>query len=157
MVIDSTLKCVQTYHVGTHDVNIAPGRNLIRDDIGRALLEHKAFKEMVGSKALGFAGQIVVAIPPGEDPAKAKPIAGGKTPVTPPEGETAVSGMNIGDAIVVINECSNVDQLQDILNRDSRLGIKRAVETRIAVLAAEVTAEQAAIDAAAKKAAESGE
>lgn len=146
MVIDSTLKCVQSYHVLGQDVHITPRRNLIRDDVGRALMEYKPFKEMLSSKAHGFAGQIVVVIPPGEDPAKAKPQAGGKTPVVPPDGETAVSGMTIPEAIKVINECQNVDQLQDIFNRDPRAGIKKAVEARIEVLAAEARNEQAQID-----------
>lgn len=153
MVIDSTLKCVQTYHVGTHDVNLAPGRNLIRDDVGRALLENKAFQEMVKSKAIGFAGQIVVTIPPAPDPATVKPVPGGKTPVVPPDGETAVSGMNVPDAVKIINECSLVDQLQDILQRDTRAGVKKAAEARIEALAAIARSEQSAIDEENKKAA----
>lgn len=146
MVIDSTLKCVQTYHVLDKDINIKPGRNLIPEDQGRALMKHKAFLDMVNAKTLGFAGQVKVVIPPSENPADAKPVPGGKTPAVPPDGETAVSGMSVKDAVTVINECSDVEQLRDILDRDTRAGIKKAVEARIDVLAAEARNEQAAID-----------
>lgn len=156
MVIDSTLKCVQTYHVLGQDVDIKPGRNLIRDDLGRDLVASKAFNDMVKTKAIGFAGQVVVTIPPAPDPATVKPVAGAKAPVVPPDGETAVSGMNVADALGVINECRDIDQLRDILNRDPRVGVKKGVEARIDVLAAEARNEQAEIekaDAAAKAAA----
>lgn len=154
MVIDSLLKCVQTYHVLGTDVDIKPGRNLIRDDLGRALMASKPFQDMINAKALGFAGQVTVAIPPAADPATVKPVAGAKAPATPPDGETAVSGMNVPDAVKVINECKDVDQLRDILVRDPRAGIKKAVEARIDILAGEARDEQAKIEA--EKKAESG-
>lgn len=144
MVIDSTAKCVHTYPTDLGDVNIVPGRNLIRDDVGRLLMKSKPFQDMIHSKALGFQKTIVITIPPAEDPATAKAQPGGATPATPPEGETAVSGMNVRDAIAVINECRVVDQLQDIQLRDPRAGVKKACMDRIKVLAAEAESDKPA-------------
>lgn len=137
MIVDSLAKCVHTYEVPKGIIDIVPGRNLIADDKGRELMAYKPFLDMVNAKTIGFAGMIRVVIPPAADPATAPAQPGGKSPAVPPTGETAVSGMSVKDATVVINECSVVDQLRDILERDPRAGIKKVCEARIAVLAAE--------------------
>jgi hypothetical protein len=137
MIVDSTQKCVQTYNTKFGEINIIPGRNLIRDDVGRELMQSKPFVDMVKSRALGFAGTVTVVMAPAEDPAAAKPGAKAKEAAIPADGETAVSGMTVKDAVLAINECRVVDQLQDILTRDERAGVKKAAAARIAVLAAE--------------------
>jgi hypothetical protein len=146
MIVDSTLKCVQTYHTSVMDVHIAPGRNLIRDDAGRELMQNRFFLDMLNTKALGFQKQVQVTIPPGPDPKLAAAVPGGKSPVTPPDGETAVTNMKVGEAVEVINQCSLVEQLQDIMLRDPRAGVKKACEARIAVLAAEAQSGKPAAD-----------
>lgn len=138
MIVDSTATCVETYHTANgHTVDLIPGRNLIRDDVGRDLIASKAFQDRIKSKALGFANQVQVIIAPAPNPNSVAPVAGGKTPAVPPDGETAVSGMNVKDAVEAIGECMVVDQLQDIMQRDTRAGVKTAAAKRIAVLAAE--------------------
>ncbi len=146
MIVDSTAKCVQTYHVGSDTVHIIPGRNLIRDDVGRGLMKNQGFLDMVHTKALGFQKTVIVTVPPGEDPATAKPVPGGKTPIVPKDGETAVTNMTVAQAVEAINECKVVDQLQDIMTRDPRAGVKTACSKRIAVLAAEIESGKGADD-----------
>ncbi len=50
--------------------------------------------------------------------------------------------MTVKEAVEVINECKVVDQLQDIIARDPRAGVKKAATARIALLAAEAQSEK---------------
>lgn len=136
MIIESTLKCVQTYPTSVGEIHIVPGRNLIRDDAGRELMELKSFRDMLATKAPGFRDALRVVIAPAPDPSKVKPEAGKPAPVVPPEGETATTNMTVPQAVAEIKKVMVVDQLQDILARDPRKGVKAAAEARIAELAA---------------------
>ena len=63
MIVQSKLECVHQYP----EVDLVPGVNMIPDSIGRKLIEHKGWKELMSSKHPSIFGKVKILVPPAPD------------------------------------------------------------------------------------------
>lgn len=160
MIVDSSLDCLHSYPTAIREVTILPGRNLIPDDVGRLLMQSYPFLEMVNAKATGYAGRLLVILPPAPEYAAPSESAQGKgvkgkgkggkneleqapsIPAGRAPRESPTSNRALVDALSDIRECSIVETLQEILVNDPREEVQQAAEGRIRQIAEEAMNEK---------------
>jgi hypothetical protein len=137
MIVESRLPFVLVFDA--FDLTIPPGRTAIPDNVGRKLVQSKAWKEQLATKHPNFSGKVKVIVEPAEDPEEL--AKAGKAPKVKPAidhdkgGESAVANMKMADAIKHIRMLDVVDAIQQIEMLDPREEIKDACRQRVEDLA----------------------